>query len=102
MNENIIAGIGTVLTVTGSLVLAWRVKIILDYVYDSIVAHEASIIAIVERIEGQPQTIPVITGQLVHLSNAKNIKGTKLLRLGFVLIGLGIAIQLFAIYLKVS
>ena len=100
MNDMIISGIGTTLTVVGSIVLAWRVKIILDWVYYSIVAHEASITAITEKLEGRQQSLPVITGTVVHLSNTKDITGTKLLRLGFILIGLGVAIQLLSIYLK--
>lgn len=102
MKISIISWFGTSLTVIGSIVLAWRVKIILDWVHYSIVAHEASLIAIVEKIERRQQFFPVITGTNIHLSNAINVTGTKLLVLGFVLIGLGIAVQLLSIYLKVS
>lgn len=99
MNTSIISWIGTALTVCGSIVLAWRVKIILEWVHHSIISHESSIRAIIERLENRKQSYDVIIGTNVHLSNAINDTGTKLLRLGFAMIGLGIATQLLSIYL---
>jgi hypothetical protein len=81
--------IGAFSTGTGSILLAWRVKVLLEWITYAIIAHETSIIQLIKILGGQPQTHPTITGTPVHLLKIQDKLGLYLLIGGFMLLGLG-------------
>ena len=81
--------IGAFLSGFGSLLLAWRVKVILQWITYSIVAHETSIEQLIRILDGQPQNSPTITGAPVHLLNVQDKLGFYLLISGFICLGFG-------------
>jgi len=81
--------IGSLLIGTGSILLAIRVKKILDWIVYSVVAHEISIQQIQRIIEGKLQTQPISNNVTKHLLSTIDGIGIWLLVLGFSLFGLG-------------
>lgn len=81
--------IGAVFTASGSIVLAWRVKAILEWVKYCLVAHEVSIQQLILVTNGQPQTQPAIRGSIVHLLSVEDKFGFILLVIGFFMLAIG-------------
>jgi len=81
--------IGAFSTGIGSILLAWRVKVLLQWITYTIIAHETSIEQLIKILNGQEQTHPTITGTPVHLLNIQDKLGLYLLIGGFILLGLG-------------
>lgn len=81
--------IGSFSSGIGSILLAWRVKVILQWITYSIIAHETSIEQLIRILSDQPQTDPTITGTPVHLLNVQDKLGFYLLIEGFLFLGVG-------------
>lgn len=85
--------IATITSITGSVLLAWRVKGILDALAIVIEAHEINI----------QQLMPGYTGNIFNLGNStahvKRAKGTRLLVSGFLLLGISGAFNFWALML---
>lgn len=80
-------------SVAGSVVLAWRVKRILDALYLIALAHEQNI----------QQLMPGYTGHIYNIVNStkhtERAKGTSLLVIGFALLGFSGVLNLLAFLL---
>lgn len=87
-----IAGSG--LSGIGSLLLAWRVKAMIQWIIYSVVAHEVSIDQIQRLVSGQHQTQPIIQGMPKHLLRFQDKAGFALLILGFVSLGIGMLLNM--------
>lgn len=81
--------IGAVSTAAGSLLLAWRVKKILQWVIYCLVAHEQSITQLRRITSNQAQTAPMVEGITRHLLDVESKFGLILLVLGFISLGIG-------------
>lgn len=81
--------IGTLSVGFGSILLAWRVRAILQWVVYCLVAHEESIKQLYKLADNQQQTKPIIGGITKHLLDIENKIGLVLLVVGFVLLGIG-------------
>lgn len=90
---------GSIFVIAGSVVLAIRVKILIDQVIHTLVAHESSIEGLGQVIQNQRQTFPVVKGYIKHLLDTRDKPGTKLLFAGFAFIALGAALQAIAVIL---
>lgn len=87
---------GTGMTGFGSILLAWRVKSILHWVVNCIVAHEVSIEQLQRVVNNQHQTRPIITGTSVHLLETQDKIGFILLVGGLLLLGVGMLLNMSA------
>ncbi len=85
---------GTGMTGLGSILLAWRVKSILKWVVNCIVAHEVAIEQLQRVINNEPQTQPVIIGTPVHLLEIQDKVGFILLVGGLLLLGVGMLLNM--------
>ncbi|HCD36381.1 MAG TPA: hypothetical protein DEQ23_05015 [Chlorobium sp.] len=85
--------LGAILTASGSMLLAWRVKSILDWVVNTLVAHEQSITQLRKILSGVPQDEALIEGVTKHLLDVQSKVGLSLLVSGFILLGLGMLFQ---------
>jgi hypothetical protein len=73
----------------GSLLLAWRVKAILQWVVYCLVAHEQSIEQLAKLAANQQQTQPIVGCLTKHLLDIESKLGLVLLVMGFLLLGVG-------------
>lgn len=73
----------------GSLVLAWRVKHILEWVTNCIVAHDNNFNQILKTIHGESQTEKVVLNVASTLLSVQDKLGFLLFVLGFALLGAG-------------
>lgn len=92
-----IGGIG--LSALGALLLAWRVKGILDVIT---LAHEANDLntrIIMDMLNGQPQTAAITVGMNQQVIR-KQKRGVWLLVAGFLFIGIGNALVGYSWYLE--
>lgn len=81
--------IGLILSGLGSLILAWRVKGILDSVVNCLVAHDYSLEAINDVINKGHTKHHLVLRSTVHLLNKLDKFGVITLVLGFASLGLG-------------
>jgi hypothetical protein len=81
--------IGAVSSALGSILLAWRVKEILKWVVNGLVAHEHSLQQVRLRLDNQQQTGPMVEGVTKHLLDIESRLGVALLTAGFILLALG-------------
>lgn len=81
--------IGAALSGLGSIILAWRIKAILDWVRNVVVAHEVSIRQLRKIANNEPQDEAIIEGTTSHLLSVESRLGMVLLVTGFGLLGLG-------------
>lgn len=81
--------IGMASSGAGSLLLAWRVRVLLKWITYCVVAHEESITQITRVLDGQQQTGPVVGGTPKHLIKIQEKLGLILLVAGFLLLGIG-------------
>lgn len=91
--------IGMFLSGLGSILLAWRVKSILEWVVYCLVAHEQSIEQLIRIAENKNQTKPTITGTPIHLLKIQDRIGFVLLVVGFLSLGLGLLLNAFSVIL---
>lgn len=80
---------GAVSTAIGSILLAWRVYVILKWVKYCLFAHEVSITQLSKILSNKPQTEPIVEGVTRHLDNVESKLGIVLLILGFLLLAIG-------------
>jgi hypothetical protein len=92
--ELILKVAGTGLTGSGSLILAWRVKSIIQWVVYSVVAHEESLDQVSRVLSGQQQTGPIIKGVPKHLLTYLDSAGFYLLVAGFICVGVGMILNM--------
>lgn len=80
---------GAISTAIGSILLAWRVKEVLKWVVNGLVAHEQSISQIRKILNNEQQTEPLVEGVTKHLIDVESKLGVFLLVLGLVLLAMG-------------
>jgi hypothetical protein len=81
-----IAGIG--LNAIGAIILAWRVKGILDMMVAAHQATDVNIRLLMDILAGQRQTVPLVVGMDEQVAR-KQKAGIWLLVIGFACIGIG-------------
>ncbi len=81
--------VGGLTTATGSILLAWRVKVILKWVVSTLVAHEQSIRQLRKILNNEQQTEPLLEGVTKHLLDIESKLGVLLLVSGLLLLGVG-------------
>lgn len=94
--------IGTILNVIGSVLLATRVKILLNWITLVLRAHEVNIKAITLVINGPSKSLPVIEGMTKKLEKINETKGQMLFVFGLLFIAFGVIFQIIGIYLKLN
>ena len=97
-----ITTIGTILNVIGSVLLAIRVKILLNWIALVLRAHEVNFNAITQVINNPVRPLPVIQGMTKKLEKIKETKGQMLFVLGLLFIAFGVIFQMVGIYLKLN
>jgi len=85
--------VGALTTGAGSLLLAWRVKTILQWVVHCLLAHEQSIIQLRRVASGETQTAPLIEGMMKHLLDIQSKLAFGLLILGLLLLSAGMLLN---------
>ena len=90
---------GTAATAVGSILLAWRVKALLQWVVYCLVAHEQSISQLRKLADGQAQDKPIVEGVTKHLIDIESKVGLVLLISGFGLLGVGMLLQLITYFI---
>lgn len=81
-----IAGIG--LNAIGAIILAWRVKGILDMMVAAHQAADVNIRLVIDVLNGQQQTVPLVVGMDEQVAR-KQRAGIWLLVIGFACIAIG-------------
>ena len=81
--------VGSLSVGVGSILLAWRVKAILQWVVYCLVAHEQSIEQLAKFAANQQPTQPIVGGATKHLLDIESKLGLVLLIIGFLLLGIG-------------
>jgi hypothetical protein len=81
-----IAGIG--LNTVGAIILAWRVKGILDVMVSAHQAADINIRLVIDSLNGQRQTIPLVVGMDEQVGRKQKV-GIWLLVIGFACIAIG-------------
>lgn len=81
--------IGALSVGIGSILLAWRVKAILQWVVYCLVAHEQSIDQLAKLAANQQKTQPVAGDVTKHLLDIEDKLELVLLVIGFLLLGIG-------------
>ncbi len=81
--------IGDLFVGSGSILLAWRVKKILQWVVYCLVAHEQSIDQLTKFAANQHQTQLIVRGATKHLLDIESKLGLVLLITGFLFLGIG-------------
>lgn len=81
-----IAGIG--MNALGALVLAWRVKGILDTLVLTQHANDLNFRLVIDILNGQQQKVPLVVGMNKQAERSQK-QGIWLLVIGFLLIGVG-------------
>jgi len=84
---------GAASTAIGSILLAWRVKSILQWVVYCLAAHEQSISQLRKIASNQAQDEVIVEGVTKHLLDVESKLGLVLLVLGFLLLGVGMLCQ---------
>lgn len=84
---------GAASTAIGSILLAWRVKSILQWVVYCLFSHEQSISQLRKIASNQPQDEAIVEGATKHLLDVESKSGLVLLVLGFLLLGIGMLCQ---------
>lgn len=90
--------IGVMLNAAGAILLAWRMKWILD---SMVVAHEAADLnarILMQLLEGRPQGVPLVFGMSEHVAK-KQRSSIWLLVIGFGCIAVGNALIAVSWYL---
>jgi hypothetical protein len=72
-----------------SIVLAWRIRLIVKWVVYCLVTHEQSIDQLRKMASGAAQTAPMVGGVTKHLLDVQSKVGLVLLVVGFLLLGVG-------------
>lgn len=80
--------IGTLLNALGAVILALRVKSILDMIVNAQTINDINFRVLSDRIEGKPQKAPVTLGMDEQVKKQQK-RGLKLLVVGFTLIAIG-------------
>ena len=91
---------GSCLSGLGSLLLAWRLRSIIQWITYSIVAHEVSLEHIQKILTGQGQSQPLVNGIPKHLLSFLDKTGFLLLIAGFTSLGIGMLLNMFTYLLK--
>lgn len=81
--------IGALSTAIGSILLAWRVKAILNWVVYGLVAHEQSLTQVRRILNDEQQTEPMVEGATKHLLDIESKLGVILLIAGFLFLAAG-------------
>ncbi len=81
--------IGALSSASGSILLAFRIKMIVKWLVFAIVAHEESLDQVEKILNSQPQTGPMIKGVTTHLLDVESKMGLFLLISGFGLLAIG-------------
>lgn len=81
--------VGALSVGVGSILLAWRVKTILQWVVYCLVAHEQSIEQLTRLAANQQQNRHIVGGVTKHLLDIESKLGLVLLVMGFLLLGIG-------------
>lgn len=84
---------GSICSALGSMVLAWRVKTILQWVKYVLVSHEITIKQLVRIVNGNLQTQPGIEDSVIHLIDVENKLGLIFLLIGFILLAVGMLLK---------
>ena len=84
----LLSGLGAFFLTAGSVVLAIRVKKILEWVL-TLIAHEVGIEQLLKAVNGEEQDKAIPKGTVVHLINTVDGIGVVLLICGFFLTGVG-------------
>ena len=87
--------LGPLLTAAGSLLLAWRVKKILDSLVLAQSAAETNFLSLHAFLAGKTKDLKIVGGLDEHVERSQQL-GILLLVLGFLLIGAGALISAFA------
>lgn len=95
--QTILKAVGAGMSGLGSILLAWRVKSILTWVVYCIVAHDASIEQLRRILNSEQQTSPIIEGTSVHLLETQDKVGFIFLVGGFLLLGIGMLLNMASI-----
>ena len=82
-------------TATGSLVLAWRGKKLVDSLLLAQSAADVNILSISGFLANRLQHLPIVTGTDEHVRRSQKL-GAWLLALGFVLIATGALVHAYA------
>ncbi len=77
----------------GSILLAYRVKVLLQWVVYCLVAHEQSIKQLANIASNQQQTQPIVYGVTGRLLDIESKRGFVLLLAGFFFFGIGMFIN---------
>jgi hypothetical protein len=85
--------LGNIFAGSGSLLLAWRARLILKWVVNALVVHEGSISQLRRVLDGEPQSGAVVEGVTTHLLRFEKEPGAVLLVLGLSLLGIGMLCQ---------
>ena len=88
MDLGVLRIIGIALNAIGALVLAWRVKGILDALVSAQHANDYNFRALIDIINREPNQLPLVVGMSERVEE-KQKRGIWLLVFGFVLIGIG-------------
>ena len=87
--------VGPILTATGSLVLAWRGKRLIDSLLLAQTAADVNILSITGFLANRLQHLPVVTGTDEHVQRSQKL-GAWLFALGFLLIAAGALVNAYA------
>ena len=90
--------IGALLTATGSLVLAWRGKKLIDSLLLAQTSTDVNILSIVGFITRGLQHLPVVTGADEHVKRSQKL-GARLFALGFFMIAAGAFVNAYAAFI---
>lgn len=91
--------IGVALNTIGALILAWRVKGILDALVAAQHANDANFRLLIDVLNGRAQQLPLLVGMDAQVERRQRV-GIYLLVAGFALIGVGNALVGFSFYLQ--
>jgi len=95
--EQILKVAGSALSGIGSILLAWRLRSLVQWIVGCVVAHEMAVTQLSRIVSGQQQTGPIVTGLPHHLLNFQNTLGVYLLIAGFASLGIGMLCNLAAL-----
>lgn len=89
--------LGPLLTVIGSLILAWRVKKILDALVLAQLAAEINFKSLAAFLGNQTQDLKIVGGLDSHVETSQRL-GILLLVIGFLLLAAGGSVSAYAIW----
>lgn len=96
MNLDSVKALAIVLNISGTFLVAYRVKIILDSVLLAVTFHDKNFEMIVAQREGLIDTVVVVHGTASGMDSAQKL-GTKLLVLGFAFQLAGLVLHLLSL-----